>query len=110
MTKFLVTAAAFSALTLASASAAPMMGCSGDGMMKVNNKITAMPEGEQKMMMNREIGLANTAMSKGDMRTCNKHLVNAQKISAMKPATNASMGMMPMMPMFPAPASDSKKM
>ena len=106
MTKFLITAAAFSALALTSASAKPMMmGCSGDGMMKMNNQVTAMADGEQKMMMNREIGMANTAMSKGDMRGCNMHMMKAQKMSMMKSQDDMGGGMM-MMPMM----GDSKKM
>lgn len=107
MTKFLVTAAAFSALAFTSASAKPMMmGCSGDGMMKMNNMTTAMADGEQKMMMNREIAMANTSMSKGDMRGCNMHMMKAQKMSMMKPADNMGGGMM-MMPMM---GGDMKKM
>lgn len=79
MTKFLITAAALSVLAIAPASAKPMMGCSGDNMMKVNDQVSAMADGPQKMMMNREIGMANTAMSNGDVRGCNTHLMNAQK-------------------------------
>ncbi|MET0967675.1 MAG: hypothetical protein ABWY18_00620 [Tardiphaga sp.] len=105
MTKFLITAAAFSALAITSASAKPMMGCSGDGMMKVNAMTTTMADGEQKMMMGREIAMANTAMSKGDMRACNMHIVKAQKISMMKSNDNMGGGMM-MMPMM----GDMKKM
>lgn len=117
MTKFLITAAALSVLAIAPASAkSMMMGCSGDGMMKVNNMSTGMADGEQKMMMNREIGMANTAMSKGDMRGCNKHLMNAQKMGMMKPKNDMGMmgsGMMGsgmMMPMTPMAGGDSKKM
>jgi hypothetical protein len=79
MTKFLITAAALSVLAIAPVSAKPMMGCSGDNMMKVNDQVSAMADGPQKMMMNREIGMANTAMSNGDVRGCNMHLMNAQK-------------------------------
>ncbi|WP_398470471.1 hypothetical protein [Tardiphaga sp.] len=115
MTKFLITAAALSVLALSPAAAKPMMGCSGDGMMKVNNMSTAMPDGQQKMMMDREIGMANVAMSKGDMRGCNKHLMNAQKMGMMKPRNDTGMMgggmMMPMMPMMSNTAGgDSKRM
>jgi hypothetical protein len=105
MTKFLITAAAFSALAFTSASAKPMTaGCSGDGMMKMNTTTTAMADGEQKMMIGREIAMANTAMSKGDMRACNMHMMKAQKISTMKSNDNMGGGMM--MPM----GGDMKKM
>jgi len=112
MTKFLITAAALSVLAIAPASAKPMMGCSGDGMMKVNNMSTAMADGQQKMMMDREIGMANVSMSKGDVRGCNKHLMNAQKMGMMKPkADTGMMGGGMMMPMMPNMAGgDSKKM
>jgi hypothetical protein len=83
-----------------------MMGCSGDGMMKMNNMTSAMADGEQKMMMNREIAMANTSMSKGDMRGCNMHMMKAQKMSMMKPTNNMGGGMM-MMPMM---GGDMKKM
>jgi hypothetical protein len=107
MTKFLITAAALSVLAITPASAKPMMmGCSGDNMMKMNDKTSAMADGQQKMMMNREIGMANTAMSNGDMRGCNMHLMNAQKMGMMKPKADAGM----MMPMMPMTAGDSKKM
>lgn len=112
MTKFLITAAALSVLAIAPASARQMMmGCSGDGMMKVNNMSTAMADGQQKMMMDREIGMANASMSKGDVRGCNKHLMNAQKMGMMKPKNDTGMmggGMM--MPMMPMAGGDSKKM
>ncbi len=110
MTKFLITAAALSVLALSPASAKPMMGCSGDGMMKVNNMSNTMADGQQKMMMDREIGMANVAMSKGDMRGCNKHLMNAQKMGMMKPRTDAGMSGGMMMPMMPMTGGDSKKM
>jgi hypothetical protein len=105
MTKFLITAAAFSALAFTAASAKPMMtGCSGDSMMKMNTMTTSMADGEQKMMMNREIAMANTSMSKGDMRGCNMHMMKAQKISTMK--SNDGMGGGMMMPMM----GDMRKM
>ena len=111
MTKFLITAAALSALAMVPASAKPMMGCSGDGMMKVNNMSNAMADGQQKMMMDREIGMANTALSKGDMRGCNKHLMNAQKMGMMKPKGDTGMmGAGMMMPMMPMAGGDAKKM
>ncbi len=111
MTKFLITAAALSILALSPASDKPMMGCSGDGMMKVNNMSMAMADGQQKMMMDREIGMANDSMSKGDVRGCNKHLMNAQKVGMMKPRSDQGMmGTGMMMPMMPMMGGDSKKM
>jgi len=84
--KYLVAAAALAAafaVTPASASA-KMMNCSGDGMMKVSNMGGMMADGPNKMMMMKEVGMANTSMSKGDMRGCNMHLMKAQKMGMMK--------------------------
>jgi hypothetical protein len=92
--KLLVAAAMLSAVAVGPASA-KMMGCSSDGMMKMNNMTSAMADGEQKMMMNREIGMANDAMSKGDMRGCNMHMMKAEKMSMTKPKNDGMM--MPMM-------------
>jgi hypothetical protein len=94
MKKLLVAAAMLSAVAVGPASA-KMMGCSGDGMMKMNNMASAMADGEQKIMMNKEIGMANDAMSKGDMRGCNMHMMKAEKMSMTKPKNSGMM--MPMM-------------
>jgi hypothetical protein len=72
------------AFAVSPASAAKMMTCSGDGPMKVTNMTSAMADGPNKMMMMKEIGMANTSMSKSDMRGCNMHLMKAQKMGMMK--------------------------
>jgi hypothetical protein len=59
-----VLAAAFAVMP----ASAKMMTCSGDGMMKVNMMTGMMADGSNKMMMAKEVGMANTSMSKGDMR------------------------------------------
>ena len=45
---------------------------------------SAMPESPGKAAMMKEIGSANTAMSKGDMRGACKSYVRAQKMGASK--------------------------
>jgi len=56
------------------ASAAPMT-CNGDGLMKASAAVTAMPMGTPaRTTGDKQIAAANTAMSKGDMRACNKAL------------------------------------
>lgn len=81
--KYLIISAALAAFAITPASA-KMMTCSGDGMMQVNNMIGTMPDSSNKMMMAKEFGMANTSMSKGDMRGCNMHLMKAQRMGMMK--------------------------
>jgi hypothetical protein len=46
--------------------------------------MAAMMDGPTKMAMAREIGMANTEISKGNMRGACKYYMNAQKASMMK--------------------------
>lgn len=80
--KYLFAAAAVVMLAASPASAAKskMMTCSGDGPSKMSAKMMTMPYDQKRMMMDREMAMANTAMSKGDMRGCNKAMMRAQKI------------------------------
>jgi hypothetical protein len=82
--KYLVTAAALAAAFAVTPASAAMMSCSGDGMMKVNSMGMMMPDGPNKMMMAKEVSMANSSMAKGDMRGCNMHLMKAQKMGMMK--------------------------
>ena len=81
--KVLITAAMFSALAFAPASA-KMMACTGENMAKSQAGIAAMPEGPGKMGMAKEMGMANTHMSKGNMKGACMHYMKAQKMSAAK--------------------------
>ena len=82
--KYLVAAATLAAAFAVTPASAKMMTCSGDGMMKVSSMAGMMADGPNKMMMAKEVGMANTSMSKGDMRGCNMHLMKAQKMGMMK--------------------------
>jgi phosphopantetheinyl transferase (holo-ACP synthase) len=82
--KYLIAATAIAAAFAVKPASAKMMSCSGDGMMKVNSMGGTMADGPNKMMMMKEVGMANTSMSKGDMRGCNMHLMKAQKMGMMK--------------------------
>ena len=84
MNRILIAAAMFSAFAIAPASA-KMMACSGENMAKTSTMITGMAEGPGKMAMSKEMGLANTDMSKGNMRGACMHYMKAQKMSEMKP-------------------------
>jgi hypothetical protein len=86
MTKSILALAAatlgLAALTCSPASAA--MTCSGDDMMKANNMVGAMVDSPNKMMMTKEIGMANTAMSQGKMRECSMHMRKVEHMGMMK--------------------------
>lgn len=83
MKKILTIAAVFSALAIAPASA-KMMACSGENMAKSQAAMAGMPEGPGKMGMAKEMGMANTDMSKGNMKGACMHYMKAQKMSAAK--------------------------
>ena len=80
--RILITAAMFSVLALTPASAA-MMACTGENMAKTTTMMVSMPEGAGKMGMGmgKEMGMANTEMSKGNMRGACMHYMKAQKMS-----------------------------
>jgi hypothetical protein len=81
--KILMTAAIFSALAFAPASAS-MMSCSGDNMAKTSMMMATMVDGPAKTGMGKEMGMANTEMSKGNMHGGCMHYMKAQKMSMMK--------------------------
>jgi hypothetical protein len=83
MNKILMTAAVFSVLAIAPASA-EMMACNGDNMAKTSTMMTTMADGPGKMAMSKEMGMANTEMSKGNMRGACMHYMKAQKMSMAK--------------------------
>ena len=68
MNKILITAALFSVVAAAPASAA-MMTCTADNMAKTSTMMATMADGPAKMGMAKEMGMANADMSKGDMRS-----------------------------------------
>jgi hypothetical protein len=80
MDKILMTAAMFTALAIAPASA-KTAACNGESMAKTTTMMTSMPDGPAKMAMSKEMGMANTDMSKGNMRGACMHYMKAQKMS-----------------------------
>jgi hypothetical protein len=66
------------------ASAAKMGGCSGANLEKTETTIENMTEGENKMMAQREVALAQTAMLDGKMGVCGMHLSKAMHAVSMK--------------------------
>ena len=81
--KILISAAMLSAFALSPASVA-MMACTGDNMMKSTTMMMSMPDSPGKMAANKEIGMANTDMSNGKMKSACMHYMNAQKAAMMK--------------------------
>ena len=79
----MIVAAAFAAFAFSPASA-KMMPCTGENIAKITANITAntdtMPETPRKMAMIKEIGMANTDMSNGNMRGACTHYMIAQRI------------------------------
>ena len=64
-------------LAVAPASAAKMGGCSGENLTKTESMIENMADGEGKMMAQKEVALAQTAMLDGKMGACGMHLGKA---------------------------------
>jgi hypothetical protein len=64
-------------LAVAPASAAKMGGCSGENLTKTESMIENMADGEGKMMAQKEVALAQTAMLDGKMGACGMHLNKA---------------------------------
>ena len=82
-------------LTAPSIAAAPasaaMMACTSENMAKSVTAGAAMPDSPQKMAMMKEMGVANAAMSKGDMKGACKSYMRAQKMGAAKPSAGPKM-------------------
>ena len=83
--KLLIAAAtvAIAAAAVSPASAA-MMKCTSENMAKSMTAGAAMMDGPGKMGMMKEMAMANTQMSKGDMRGACKSYMKAQKMGMMK--------------------------
>jgi len=69
---------------VATPASAKMMACTGENMAKTTGAMNTMPEGPGKMAMAKEMGMANTDMSKGNMRGACAHYAKAQKMSGAK--------------------------
>ena len=59
-----------------------MMACTSKNIGKSVAAADAMPEGPRKTAMMKEMGMANTAMSKGDMRNACRSYIRAQKMGS----------------------------
>jgi hypothetical protein len=80
---------AFAAFALAvgfaaAPASAMMMACTGENMAKSVGMGASMQDGPAKMAMMKEVGMANTDMSKGNMKGACKHYMKAQKMGMTK--------------------------
>jgi hypothetical protein len=72
------------ALAISPASAQKTTACTSENMAKLVASGNAMPDSPGKFAMMKEMGTANAAMSKGDMRSACKSYMRAQQISGQK--------------------------
>ena len=81
----MIASAAFLALLSVPASAETMK-CTGENMAKTSTMMQTMQDGPGKKAMDKEMGMANMEMSKGNMRGACRHYMNAQKMGTMQPS------------------------
>lgn len=81
---FIAIAIAIAATLTGSAASAKMMACTSANMAKSVAASSTMPETPQKAAMMKEMGAANAAISKGDMRGACKSYMRAQNMGASK--------------------------
>jgi hypothetical protein len=60
-------------------------------MAKTTASMQTMQDGPNKMAMGKHMGMANTEMSKGNMRAACKHYMSAQQVGMAKPAGGSAM-------------------
>ena len=72
------------AFAVVPASAGSMGGCSGGNLTKTESMVETMADGEGKMVAQKEIAMAQTAMLDGKMGACGMHLNKAMHAGMMK--------------------------
>ena len=82
----LLGAAAMAAIAYAAvpANAASECGCSGPNLTKTESMVEAMPDGEGKIVAQKEMALAQEAMLGGKMGACGMHLSKAMHVGMAK--------------------------
>lgn len=88
----LIVAASLAAAAMVSPASAKGMKCDGASMGKSYSTMAAMADSPQKMAMQKEIGMANMEMSKGNMRGACMHMMKADRMGMM--SNKMSSGMM----------------
>ena len=82
--KLMIAAATIAIAAACSPASAAMMKCTSENMAKSMTAGGAMMDGPGKMGMMKEMAMANTQMSKGDMRGACKSYMKAQQMGMMK--------------------------
>ena len=82
--KILFAASAITAVLAISPASAAMIACTSENLAKSVGATDAMPDSPGKRAMMKELGSANTAMSKGDMRAACRSYIRAQKIGSVR--------------------------
>jgi RNase P/RNase MRP subunit p29 len=72
------------AFAVVPASAAHMGGCSGENLAKTESTVEVMADGEGKIVAQKEIAMAQTAMLDGKMGVCGMHLNKAMHLEMVK--------------------------
>jgi len=80
--RILIAAAMLSTLAFTPASA--MMKCTSDNLAKSSMMMNTMPDTPSKRAADKEMGMANTDMSAGKMKTACMHYMKAQKAAVTK--------------------------
>lgn len=80
--KYAFAAAAIALVLAAGPASAAMMSCSGENMTKTTTAMVTMQDGPNSRAMDKETGMANTEMSKGNMRGACLHYMTAQMAGA----------------------------
>lgn len=80
----LVTAVTITTALAVGPASAQKMACSSENMAKLVTSSNGMPDSPGKMAMMKEMGAANAAMAKGDMRNACKSYMRAQQMSGRK--------------------------
>ncbi len=84
-------AALFTAAVVAGSPGPAAASCAGNGMEKAATVVDSTVYSPAKVIMTRELAAANDAMSKGDMRDCNRHLHVIERMGAHPAAWGAGM-------------------
>lgn len=79
-----VVAASLAAIAAAGPASAKDKACNGESMAKAYKTVSSMADTPVKYAAYKDLGMANAAWSKGDMRTACKHMMKVSKMSSSK--------------------------
>ncbi|WOH51590.1 hypothetical protein [Bradyrhizobium sp. sBnM-33] len=82
--KLLITAVTITTALAVSPASAQKTACTSENMAKLMTSSNAMPDSPGKFAIMKEMGAANAALAKGDMRSACKSYMRAQQMSGQK--------------------------